>query len=560
MRRLLLSFAALVSLAGTACTGPVTPPPATPPQSAPLPAATVALPAAGPEAFTIEGPLKEEWMPLLKAPAIDPQKTKLASPPPGLAAAPASCDAFVTRKGKGAPACADKDKALAALAAAFEQGSSAAQLDEALVDLEGCAGLMPGVVRALRAEMAPIECGEAITAPALVSPPPTMSGLVYHALLGQAIASRLARAATGAPTLAPPYTRARVVEFTNGPMKTWFTEQALVIQDVSMAARELPYYAKGITAVEAGVAEMRLVETIRDAPLPDEIARSADLRNEYYGSLDQGLDPRKDRGRDAALVGLRELSLVGVIHDARVDRARALLSHIYGGRRIDALDTLLIPALAKAAPGSVEERLAARLPTFYAGLLLDEQAASRAGTLRQLLEKGVPLPMRSALRTATLAPETRSLYVRARIELGRLYWRTVDFDQAAALASAWPAGVERPEGTTLLLGLAIALRGGPEDAADMMRKAPLSLSAMGKVAALDFVAQKSPPGPDAGLAAFDAALIKQITAAQGADKATWNEVAARFQKAASLLGDPAQKSMAEERAKAATLLAGAAAK
>jgi hypothetical protein len=417
---------------------------------------------------------------------------------------------------------------------------------------------MPGVARALRAELAPAECGEAITAPLLASPPAGISGLIHHALLGQAIASRLARAATGAPTLAPPYTRARVVEFTNGPMKTWFTEQALVIQEVSHAAVELPYYAKGITAIEAGVAEMRLVETVRDAPLPDEMAKNADLRNEYYGALDQGLDPRKDRGRDAALVGLRELALVGVLHDARVDRARALLSHIYGGRRIDALDALLLPSLPKASPSSVEERLAQKLPTFYAGLLLDEQAGSRAGTLRMMLEKGIPLPQRSALRTAALTPETRSLLTRARIELGRLYFRAVDFDQAAALSSNWPQGIERPEDTTLLLALAIALRGGPEDAADMMRKAPLALTSMGKVAALDYLAQKSPPGPNAGLSAFDAALIKQITAPQGADKAYWSEVAARYQKAASLLGDPAQRGAAEERGKAATLLAGAA--
>ncbi len=557
MRRLLLSLAALVSLAGTACTGSATPPPNLPPPSATAPAPTVTVPTAGPEAFTIEGPLKEEWMPLLKAPAIDPAKTKLASPPPALAPAPVSCDAFAQRKGGNKPACADAPSALGALAAALDHGDPATR-DAALLDIEGCAGLMPGVVRALRAELAPIECAEAITAPALASPPASMSGLVYHALLGQAIASRLARAATGAPRLAPPYTRARVVEFTSGPMKAWFTEQALVIQEVSQAAVELPYYAKGITAVEAGVAEMRLVETIREAPLPDEIAKNPDLRNEYYGSLDQGLDPRKDRGRDAALVGLRELSLVGVIHDARVARARALLSRAYGGRRVDALDLLLLPALPKAAPSSVEERLASKLPTFYAGLLLDEQAGSRAGTMRQLLDKGVPLPQRSALRTATLTPETRSLYTRARVELGRLYWRSVDFDQAASLASTWTYGVERSPDTTLLLGLAIALRGGPEDAADMMRKAPLSLSSMGKVAALDHLAQKAPPGPEAGLAAFDAAVIKQITAPQGADKATWNEVAARFQTAASLLTDPAHKALAEERKQVATLLANAA--
>ncbi|MFO0762402.1 MAG: hypothetical protein U0359_38540 [Byssovorax sp.] len=556
MRRLLLPlFAALVSVSTTACTGPETPTPATPDKVAgPAPAA---LPSAGPEAFQIDGALREEWMPLLKAPAIDPAKAKLASPPPGLAPAPAACDAYVSRKGGAKPSCADAPSALSALAAALDQTDPAAR-DTALLDLESCAGLMPGVARALRAELAPVECGEGIVTPALASPPATMSGLVYHALLGQAIASRLARAATGAPTLAPPHTRARVVEFTNGPMKTWFTEQALVIQEVSQAAVELPYYAKGITAVEAGMAEMRLVETVRDAPLPEEMEKNADLRNEYYGALDQGLDPRKDRGRDAALVGLRELAMVGVIHDSRVDKARALLSHVYGGRRIDALDALLLPPLPKATWSSVEERLAAKLPTFYAGLLLDEQAATHAGTMRALLERGVPLPQRSALRTATFGPEVRSLLARARVELGRLYFRGVDFDQAAALTSNWPKDKERPEDANVVLALAIALRGGPEDAADMMRKAPLALTSMGKVEALDYLTQKAPPSPFAGQCAFDAAVIKQITAPQGAGKAYWAELASRYARAASLLTDPAQRALAEERRKAATALADAA--
>ena len=132
---------------------------------------------------------------------------------------------------------------------------------------------------------------------------------------------------------------------------------------------------------------------------PSPIAKSADLRNEYYGSLDQGLDPRKDRGRDAALVGLRELALVGVIHDRRVDRARGLLAHIYGGRRIDALDTLLLPAFPDRQPDSVEERLASRLPTFYAGLQASERLGLKVIEIPSHPRHGVSLPaLEEALR------------------------------------------------------------------------------------------------------------------------------------------------------------------
>ncbi len=162
-------------------------------------------------------------------------------------------------------------------------------------------------------------------------------------MLGQAIASRLARTAETPPTLPPPHDRAHVLEFIKGPMRAWLEQQALAIETISQAAAELPYYGKGVAAVEAGVAELRLVEAVRGGPIPDEFKKDRELENAYYASLDQMLDPRKDRGRDAALVGLKELALVGEIHDARVDRARTLLSRLYGGRRIDALDALLLP-------------------------------------------------------------------------------------------------------------------------------------------------------------------------------------------------------------------------
>lgn len=557
MRRLLFPLFALVT---SACTGatPTTPTTPTGPTTTPADLGPiVAPPTVGPEALELQGTVREEWLPLLKAPIVDPAKTQLTPAPAGLSALPASCDAFVNRKGAGpAVACADKAAALAALDGAMGE-SDAGKRDARLLDLEGCTGLPAGVARALRAELAPIACGEAIVAKVLAAPPAGIDGNVHHALLGLAISSRLARTAEGAPTLAPPYTRARVLEFTSGPMKTWFSEQATAIQSISQAAVELSYYGKALTAIEAGTAEMRLVESVRNAPVPVEFAKDAELKNQYYATLDQVLDPRKDRGRDAALVGLREMALVGAIRDARVDRARGLLSRLYGGRRIDVLDGLLLPALPPAAPANAEERLAGKLPTFYAGALLEPAAASRAGTLRQLLERGIPLGHRNALKTATLSPEARGLFARARLELGRLYWRAVDFDQAAQLTAAWPAGVARPADATFTLALALALRNGPDDAADMMRKAPLQLTAIGKVQGLDYVSQQIPAGPDAAYAAFDAALIHQLAAPEGSGAAYWKEVSDRFRRAASMLTEPARKADAEERAKAASELAAA---
>lgn len=542
MRKLLLSF---LALAASACAPPE---PAKTPDST-GPAAQIPP---GPDPFAITGAVREEWMPLLKPPVIDPAKTKLQAPPAGLVPPPAACATWASRKAEAKAKCADSASALQALDAALAQTDAEAR-DAALAGLEPCSGLPAGVARALRAELAPIECGEALAEPLLKAPPASMNGLVYHALLGQAIASRLSRAAHGAPTLPKPHDKARVQEFVRGPLKVWFETQARAIEEVSTAAAELPYYGKGISAIEAGIADLRLVEAARSAPIPDEFAKDEELKNAYYASLDQGLDRRKDRGRDAALVGMKELALVGVLHDARIERARALLSRLYGGRRIDALDVLMMPPLPKAAPTTLEERLAGALPTLYAGLLLDERAGTRAGTMRMFLERGIPLPQRMALRGITLPTEAAALYARARLELGRTYWRGVDFDQAAVLAAAARTAQPSDE-ATFLLGLSVALRTGPDDAADMMRRAPHTFRSA-DTPGLDSIAKRGAESKLAGAAAFDAAVVHQLAAPEGANAPYWEAVAARYRAAAGLLTDPAQRAVAEDRARATEALA-----
>ncbi|WP_437992826.1 hypothetical protein [Sorangium sp. So ce145] len=546
-----LSLAACAGAPPPAPNAPVSPGdgrPATPPP-APLPEE---------EAFAVHGTLKDEWLPILKPAPFDPKAALVPPAPAGVPAAPRACEAFV-RRAAVAPAqpCGDAQGAIEALDAALAE-DDAAKRDARLAGAEACAGLEAGLARALRAELAPITCGDAIAAPLLEAPPAALRGDLYQVLLGLTLSARLARTATEPPTLRPPYDVQRVLAFTKGPLFAWVTEQARAIEDLGRRGVELPFYAKGIVAVESGRADMRLVEAVRSAPLPDAMRKDAELANVYYGELDQLLDPWKARGRDAALVGLRELSSVGVLRDARVDGAREMLSRLYGGRRVDALDALELPPLpAGAPPSSAVERLAARLPTYYAGRLIAPEAAARPELLRVLLDRGVPLQHRAALRAAQLSPESRLLYARARLELGRLYWRAVDFDQATALLAAWPKDTPRPAEATALLAVALGLRNGPEDAALMMRRAPLAGLGLGDLAALDWVARAKPASAYAGIAAYDAALIKQIAAPQGAEASYWSDVAARFREAQALLTGPLSKS-AEERARAADEIARAA--
>jgi hypothetical protein len=493
--------------------------------------------------------------PLAEPPAQGVTVTPLDPTPKGLAEPPKTCAAFVSRKAVAPTTCKTRDEALDALDKAFAE-TAPDKLDAKLAGLESCAGLPAGVARALRAEMAPLECGDALVESMVKAPPAGIDGAVYGTLRGLATAARIARTGTTPPKLAAPFERKKVAEFVAGPMKEWMSAQAFAIEALSKEGLKLSSYARGIAAIEAGMAELRIVEAVRGVPLPAEFAKDAELANVYYAQLDQDLDPRKDRGRDATLVGLRDLAQAGVLHDARIDRARSLLARLYGGRRIDALDALLIPPLGKAQPANVQERLAMKLPTFYAGLLVPRDAAKNPAVLRSLIERGVPLVHRIALRDGELSPEVRRLYARARLEFGRTHLRALDFDQAAALLEGLPEA-ERTDEDKLMRALVEALRNGPEDAAVMVRNAPVPMLGMGDVKALDTFLNALPKGPLAAMAAFDAALIRHITAPIGADAAYFRDVASRYRNAASLLADANHRKLAEERAKSADATAAA---
>jgi hypothetical protein len=98
----------------------------------------------------------------------------------------------------------------------------------------------------------------------------------------------------------------------------------------------------------------------------------------------------------------------------------------------------------------------------------------------------------------------------------------------------------------LLLALSLALAKGPNGAKEMMT-APSSASNLNHTEALDALVAQG--GKEAGMAAFDAAHLRSLSVPEGAESAPYlRDVAARFERAAALLEDPAQKKRAEERA------------
>jgi hypothetical protein len=421
------------------------------------------------------------------------------------------------------------------------------QRDTALAELEGCTDFDLGLVVALRAELAPPECGDYVVADypktRQLTPP------VRDTLVGLSLGAKLSRLVRVPPELAPPHTKPRVQAFIRGAMADWVTAQAGAIGDLARRGSRLVGYGKGIVAVEAGMADMRFVEVFRHVPLPDELGNDAELRDAYYSSLDQGLEPRKDRGRDAALVGLKLLGEIGVLRDSRVDQARALLSRLYNGRRIDALDGLLLPELSRPRPKTLEQRLATNLPTFYADSVLRAADPSDVALLGALFTRGLPSSVRGRLDQAELRPEVRLIYARGLFELGRTYWRAADFGRARAAA----LGRGNPGSEARLLGaLGLALEQGPKDAARMMLGGPMP-QGIGNVSELDSLGRTR--GEIAGMAAYDAAFIRELVPPAQKNPGFFRDLAVRYGRAATLLTAPAQQKLARDRAQAASATA-----
>ena len=479
-------------------------------------------------------------------PKAKPERVAPAAVPPP----PAACAELVTHPIGRAGGSPFRET----LAAALGQDDAVAR-DAALACLESREEAPAGVLRALRAELGPEACADAIVTPALQSPPKGLSPELEQLMLGLLVSGRLSRLLGEPPVLAPPLTKERFQPFFAEKLVPWVLAQAAAIEKLSSDAARLSGYGRGLAAIASGNADLRFVEMVRAVPLPDEMKADKQVNDAYYGELDQALEPRKIRGRDAALVGLRAFAELGSLTDPRVARARRLLNQLWAGSRIDALDRLLLPPLEGLDTSKPELALAARLPTFYAKLLLPEVDATDPKVLRALLERGLPAPARTKLAVATLSTPARVLFARAEIESGRRFFRASDFKSARAVL-----GTQKTNDLGALLGaLAQALENGPVDATELMLKGPL-VRGTGDVHGLDAEARRG--GRFAGYAAFDAAVVIEL-APKPDDPAFWEELALRFTKAEKLLSgsalpnSAADASAAREHAVAARATAAA---
>ncbi len=502
--RILGAVAVLLALGGCAATG-------APPPRAPEPAAE----------------------PTPNAPPTAPAARALPVPLAAVAPVPAQCRAFATE-----PAGCRAGSPLELLSEALWIDDPLSR-DRALVALQTCDAFAPGVLLALRVELAPAECGDLIVGPALA---PEVAPELEQTLTALVHAAHLNRLVVTAPRLEPPFSKQQFADFSKTVLEDWVVTQARAIYEIAKHGSTLGGYARGVVAVEAGIADMRFVSVVRDVPLPEELAQDAELREAYYAELDVALAPWKERGRDAALVGLREFAAAGVLADPRVERARELLSELYGGRRIDRLDGLMLPAPPAAASSTIEN-LAARLPTQLVPHVLPNLDANEPRVLALLLRKGLPRPVRADLESRPISAEANFALAWGLVRFGQTYWSSADFMAAEKLLQRVP--LTPP--SELLLGVAQALKAGPRDAVDMMARgsAPIPVTSL---AALDTLAQGQ--GPWAPAAAFDAAYILELWPPPG-DPSFWQGLARRYTQAEARLSDAGDKARAKELANAA---------
>lgn len=369
-----------------------------------------------------------------------------------------------------------------------------------------------------------IECVDGIVDPILAKQKDAIAQH-GHVLVGLSIAGKLARTASTPPVMGAIKEKEKVKAFIAGPLKTWVVEQAGAIETLASGAAGLQGYGRGIAAVEAGVAELRLVDKIRSSPVPT--TWDPELKAVYEASLDEALEPRKRRGRDAALVGMSDFAQAGIAKDERLTRVRTLLSRLYGGRRIDALDGLMVPEGAAFATTEPHEESSA-------------------------YGRGISQSVRARFRGANEPLADASAYGRFRFEMGRVYWRRIDFVEAAYALSPSQTPEDR-----LVLALCLALVHGPNGAGQMMTAPSASALDLDHTEALDALTASN--HPLAGMAAFDAAHLRSLSPPDGVAAASYLlDVAARFRKAESLLVAAAQKQRAAERAAEAEALARAA--
>lgn len=408
--------------------------------------------------------------------------------------------------------------------------------DRTLFALEACPGAGGALATVLRADFAPRECADVVLEPSLGKLDDRgASPSLVHGAWGLVLAAKLSRTVTAPPKLDGAATKEAIVKYMQTALRPWFVEQARSIDDLAARAAKIDRYGRAVSAVEAALADARFVEAARSAPIPDAWKNDEELKTVYYAALDEVLEPRKVRARSAALEALKHFADIGVLHDDRLDRARALVGKMYAGRRIDALDGLLLATPAIESNGAF-----ARLPTFYVDEVLATKKTWTDAELTDMLVRGVPTTIRRDSRPIEDV-KTRSALAQARVALAAKYWRSSFADAAIPVLAA-------EKGNRTTLALALALHSGPDDANALVAGSAQQKLRPFDTRALDALAA-SADRPVAAASAYNAGVFARAVIPADADAAYFEAVAKRFHRAEELFDGAKERAAAQAQAR-----------
>ncbi|MCH2110974.1 MAG: hypothetical protein MK135_16775, partial [Polyangiaceae bacterium] len=483
----------------------------------------------------------------------DEKLAELGEKPPMVPAPSSSCP-----RGE-IPARHSCEDAELKLSEALALSESPEDRDSALAELEECQEYPLPWLRALRAELGDGTCADVLVEPLFASEE-KLTREQHERLLALGWAAWLRRLAVDPPPPPSGRTKAELLAYFQSTLFPWIKEQSLGIQEIATWGSELKGYPKGVVAIEAGMADMRFVEIARRVPIPEEFSGVQEAVDLYYSELDLALEARKARGRDAALVGLGSYLGEGVLKDRRLDEARGLLSRVFGGGRINALDEILFPEPRQLEPETPRERIAAEIPTPYLGVAID-YPAPEPRLVRFSLSRGYPRFFAQAVNQATESGDLRALDAYASFLLGRTYYQGRYFLRAEALLTELLDSSEKENGSggssqgaafepaelRFLRALSTALMAGPATPVQLIAQGPIYADAAANFAILAAFESSSPLLK--GQARFDSAYLREISAPP-ADALWWQQAAKEYEEAAQLLNGE-QAAVARERAKAA---------
>jgi signal transduction histidine kinase len=144
----------------------------------------------------------------------------------------------------------------------------ALERDRALAALQTCDAFEPGVLLALRAELAPVACGDVIVGKELA---PELDPELAQTLTALVHAAHLNRLVVTAPRLEPPFSKQQFSDFSKTVLEKWVVTQARAIYEIAkqgaiLASNTLPSVATSFPNTEIRPSSSSRAPTVKSRP------------------------------------------------------------------------------------------------------------------------------------------------------------------------------------------------------------------------------------------------------------------------------------------------------